>query len=79
MSPRDIAYRAIHNINDDMGTAVTIQSMVFGNKGDDSATGVVFTRNPSTGCFAREKFSVNFLLMHKAKTSWQVLEPLFLY
>ena len=49
MSPRAIAYRAIHNIDDDMGTAVTIQSMVFGNKGDDSATGVVFTRNPSTG------------------------------
>ena len=49
MSPRAIAYRKIHNIDDDMGTAVTIQSMVFGNKGDDSATGVVFTRNPSSG------------------------------
>lgn len=49
MSPRAIAYRAIHNIDEDMGTAVTIQYMVFGNKGEDSATGVVFTRNPSTG------------------------------
>ena len=49
MSPRAIAYRKIHNIDDDMGTAVTIQSMVFGNKGDDSATGVVFTRSPSSG------------------------------
>ncbi len=49
MSPRAIAYRKIHNIDDDIGTAVTIQSMVFGNKDDNSATGVVFTRNPSNG------------------------------
>lgn len=49
MSPRAVAYRKIHNIDDDMGTAVTIQSMVFGNKGEDSSTGVVFTRNPVTG------------------------------
>lgn len=42
-------YRKQNNIPDDMGTAVNVQAMVFGNLGDDSATGVGFTRNPSTG------------------------------
>jgi len=51
---RAIAYRRLHNIPDDWGTAVTVQAMVFGNMGDRSATGVVFTRNPSTG--AKELF-----------------------
>ncbi|MGE5260834.1 MAG: pyruvate, phosphate dikinase, partial [Actinomycetota bacterium] len=46
---RAIAYRRLHDIPDSWGTAVTIQAMVFGNRGDNSATGVVFTRNPSTG------------------------------
>jgi pyruvate,orthophosphate dikinase len=46
---RAIAYRRLHDIPDEWGTAVNIQTMVFGNKGDNSATGVVFTRNPSTG------------------------------
>jgi pyruvate, orthophosphate dikinase len=46
---RAIAYRRLHDIPDDWGTAVNIQAMVFGNMGDRSATGVVFTRNPSTG------------------------------
>ena len=46
---RAIAYRRLHDIPDDWGTAVTIQAMVFGNMGERSATGVVFTRNPSTG------------------------------
>ncbi len=46
---RAIAYRRLHDIPDDWGTAVTIQAMVFGNRGEKSATGVVFTRNPSTG------------------------------
>jgi len=46
---RAIAYRRLHDIPDDWGTAVTIQAMVFGNMGEHSATGVVFTRNPSTG------------------------------
>ncbi|GFO82978.1 MAG: pyruvate, phosphate dikinase [Methyloceanibacter sp.] len=46
---RAIAYRRLHDIPDGWGTAVTVQTMVFGNKGDQSATGVVFTRNPSTG------------------------------
>ena len=48
-SPRAITYRQLHEIPDDWGTAVNVQSMVFGNMGDDSATGVAFTRNPSTG------------------------------
>ncbi len=42
-------YRKVHRIPDEQGTAVNIQSMVFGNMGDDCGTGVVFTRNPSTG------------------------------
>ena len=42
-------YRKIEGIADDLGTAVNVQTMVFGNKGDDSGTGVAFTRNPSTG------------------------------
>ena len=49
MNPRAIAYRKIYNISDDMGTAVNVQTMVFGNMGDDSGTGVAFTRNPATG------------------------------
>lgn len=46
---RAIVYRRIHKIPDNLGTAVNVQSMVFGNMGDDSGTGVAFTRNPSTG------------------------------
>ena len=42
-------YRKIENISDSLGTAVNVQAMVFGNMGKDSATGVAFTRNPSTG------------------------------
>ncbi|MGI6425405.1 MAG: pyruvate, phosphate dikinase [Tepidanaerobacteraceae bacterium] len=42
-------YRKINKIPDNLGTAVNVQTMVFGNKGDDSGTGVAFTRNPSTG------------------------------
>jgi pyruvate, orthophosphate dikinase len=42
-------YRKMENISDDLGTAVNVQTMVFGNKGDDSGTGVAFTRNPATG------------------------------
>jgi pyruvate,orthophosphate dikinase len=48
-TPRAITYRDLHSIPAAWGTAVNIQSMVFGNMGDDSATGVAFTRNPSTG------------------------------
>jgi len=46
---RAVAYRRINDIPDDWGTAVNVQSMVFGNMGDDCATGVAFTRNPATG------------------------------
>jgi pyruvate, orthophosphate dikinase len=49
MTPRAVTYRRLHGIKEDMGTAVTVQTMVFGNLGDDSATGVAFTRDPSTG------------------------------
>jgi pyruvate,orthophosphate dikinase len=48
-TPRAITYRDLHDIPASWGTAVNIQSMVFGNMGEDSATGVAFTRNPSTG------------------------------
>ena len=44
-----VDYRRVHSIPDDLGTAVSIVAMVFGNMGDDSGTGVCFTRNPSTG------------------------------
>ncbi len=48
-TPRAITYRDLHSIPASWGTAVNVQSMVFGNMGEDSATGVAFTRNPSTG------------------------------
>lgn len=48
-NPRAIAYRRINDISGDWGTAVNVQEMVYGNMGDDSGTGVAFTRNPSTG------------------------------
>jgi len=49
MNQRAITYRRLHQIPPDWGTAVNVQAMVFGNMGDDCATGVAFTRNPSTG------------------------------
>jgi len=49
MNARANTYRKLHNIPESWGTAVNVQAMVFGNLGDDSATGVAFTRNPSTG------------------------------
>ncbi|SES62141.1 pyruvate, phosphate dikinase [Anaerobranca gottschalkii] len=48
-NPRAIIYRQINKIPEHYGTAVNVQSMVFGNKGNDCGTGVLFTRNPSTG------------------------------
>ncbi len=48
-NPRAISYRRLNKISDELGTAVSVVMMVFGNMGDDSATGVAFTRNPSTG------------------------------
>jgi pyruvate,orthophosphate dikinase len=52
-------YRKVHRIADDLGTAVSVVAMVFGNLGDDSGTGVAFTRNPSTG---EKKFYGEFLV-----------------
>jgi pyruvate,orthophosphate dikinase len=49
MNQRAITYRRLNNIPESWGTAVNVQAMVFGNMGEDSATGVAFTRNPSTG------------------------------
>jgi pyruvate, orthophosphate dikinase len=48
-NPRAKIFRQLHNIPESWGTAVNVQAMVFGNMGDTSATGVAFTRNPSTG------------------------------
>ena len=48
-NPRAVYYRRLNDIPSSWGTAVTVQSMVFGNMGDDSGTGVAFSRNPSTG------------------------------
>lgn len=56
---RAVAYRRIENIPDDWGTACTVQAMVFGNMGDNSATGVAFSRNPATG---ENKFYGEFLI-----------------
>ncbi|HKS05908.1 MAG TPA: pyruvate, phosphate dikinase [Gemmatimonadaceae bacterium] len=49
MNRRAVDYRRLNRISDDIGTAVNVQAMVFGNAGDDSGTGVAFTRNPNTG------------------------------
>src|SRR5271165_386326 len=49
MNPRAVTYRRLHDIPESWGTAVNVQAMVFGNMGEDCATGVAFTRNPSTG------------------------------
>jgi pyruvate,orthophosphate dikinase len=59
MQPRAVKYRQVENITGLLGTAVNCQSMVFGNMGDDSGTGVAFTRNPSTG---ENKFYGEFLI-----------------
>src|SRR5690606_12843360 len=48
-NPRAAVYRRANNIPDDLGTAVNVMQMVFGNRGETSATGACFTRNPSTG------------------------------
>ena len=56
---RAIVYRKLNDIPDDIGTAVNIQSMVYGNMGNDSGTGVAFTRNPSTG---EKKFFGEYLM-----------------
>jgi pyruvate,orthophosphate dikinase len=59
MNPRANTYRKLHDIPESWGTAVTVQSMVFGNMGNDCATGVTFTRDPSTG---EKKYYGEFLV-----------------
>ena len=59
MGDRAFEYRQIEGISGLLGTAVNVQSMVFGNMGDDSGTGVAFTRNPGTG---ENKFYGEFLI-----------------
>jgi pyruvate,orthophosphate dikinase len=59
MSNKAVKYREIENIRGLLGTAVNVQSMVYGNMGDDSGTGVAFTRNPNTG---ENKFFGEFLV-----------------
>lgn len=58
-TPRAITYRKINKISDDLGTAVNVQMMAFGNSGPKSGTGVCFTRNPSTG---ENKFYGEYLM-----------------
>ncbi len=58
-NPRAITYRRLNNIHGLIGTAVNVQTMVFGNMGNDSGTGVAFTRNPSTG---ENKFYGEYLM-----------------
>jgi len=59
MNDRAIIYRRLNHVPSDWGTAVNVQEMVFGNMGEDSGTGVAFTRNPSTG---ENKFYGEFLM-----------------
>lgn len=59
MNPRAITYRRLNNIPQSWGTAVNVQSMVFGNMGNDCATGVAFTRDPSSG---EKKFFGEYLI-----------------
>ena len=59
MQSRAVRYRQVEGITGLLGTAVNVQSMVYGNMGDDSGTGVAFTRNPSTG---QNKFYGEFLI-----------------
>lgn len=59
MNDRAITYRKLNNISEALGTAVNVQSMVFGNMGDDCGTGVAFTRNPANG---ERKFYGEFLM-----------------
>ena len=59
MTPRAVTYRKLNNITGLLGTAVNVQTMVFGNMGEDCGTGVCFTRNPSTG---EKEFYGEFLM-----------------
>ena len=68
---RAIDYRRQNKISDDLGTAVNVQSMVFGNRGNDSGTGVAFTRDPSTG----EKRAVRRLPRERAGRGCRGRDP----
>ena len=68
---RAITYRRLENIPGDWGTAVNVQSMVYGNMGDDCATGVAFTRDPPR---VKTHFTGNFSPTHRAKTWSQACE-----
>jgi len=59
MGDRAVAYRRLHNVPETLGTAVSVMAMVFGNLGEDSGTGVAFTRDPSTG---EKRFFGEFLV-----------------
>ena len=64
-SERAKEYRKLNKIDDSMGTAVNVQAMVFGNMGDTSGSGVLFTRNPSTG---EKMIMAEYLPTRRAKT-----------
>ncbi len=68
-NPRANVYRRDNDIPYSWGTAVNVQSMAFGNMGDNCGTGVAFTRDPATG--AKGLFSVSSLQMHRARTLLQ--------
>jgi len=74
-SPRAIKYRNINQITGLKGTAVNIQSMVFGNMGNTSGTGVLFTRNPSTG---ENKLYGEFLINAQVTCDLLILSPMSL-
>ena len=69
---RAIDYRNFNKISHDLGTAVNVQSMVFGNMGNDSGTGVAFTRDPGTG---EKQLYGEYLSMPRAKMSSPVFAP----
>lgn len=69
-SPRAIKYRSINQITGLKGTAVNIQTMVFGNMGNTSGTGVLFTRNPSTG---EKKLYGEFLINAQVRCTSSIL------
>ena len=71
MNDRAILYRRKYKIPDEWGTAVNVQSMVFGNMGDDCATGVAFTRDPATGA---DVFYGEYLVNAQARTLLQACE-----
>ena len=71
MNDRAIVYRRKYNIPSEWGTAVNVQAMVYGNTGDNSGSGVAFTRDPATG---EKVFYGEFLSMPKGKTWWLACE-----